>query len=88
MKIREHEIPDKCPSDCISAKTAKEYIDSITRGGLCCRCPITNCSKIDDSIESLIEPNDYREDWLLQYIEMWKNGNIPELKIEQEKTCL
>lgn len=65
------EIPDKCPEDCLYAG------ESFYQGNMCSRCPIFNCSK--EGGFSLIELQDYREDWAKEWARFFATGEGPVL---------
>ena len=77
-----YEIPDTCPVDCIGKS------EVFSQGGLCTRCPIFNCRKVEtndeyadkDGMFCLIKPEDYREDWAKVWSE-WFKGDMKEYPI-------
>lgn len=73
IKIGSFEFPTRCPNDC-------ELQDNISQGGLCHRCPVFNCSSIDEDDEPLLAPEEYRLDWAQQWDQFFKTGQRPQLK--------
>ena len=75
ITIGKYNFPDNCPEEC------PQRFQPFYQGNLCSRCPIFNCKKTDDGF-SLLEPNDYREDWAEAFhIWMFKDNfkGIPSL---------
>jgi hypothetical protein len=80
-----YEIPDECPDKCA--------IKEEGQGGYCHRCPIFNCSFINDHDEytgariryRILEPEDYREDWAKEWWEFFEGGKIPLLYLNPAK---
>lgn len=75
MIISEIEFPDTCPINC--PDKGKEF----TQSGLCIRCPIFNCKPFpyknedgSESMISLIEPEEYRKDWAIEW-KKWFDSN-------------
>ena len=71
------EVPDECPEDCPGCQ------DHIGQGGLCYRCPITNCAPLDyeGEVIYLVEPEEYRPDWARAWKEWFDGGmkGLPKL---------
>jgi len=74
------EIPDSCPEKC-SLRS-----DYLYQGNICSRCPIFNCEAIEnhDEIFRLLEPEDYREDWAIE----WKRFFDGEIDYPNLKLCI
>jgi len=67
------EFPTKCPTNCPGKQI------SPSQGGLCHRCPIFNCRKVDGI--QLLKPEDYRKDWAEAWHKWFESGmkGFPEL---------
>lgn len=81
MKIQDLEFPDHCPSEC----PFRESIMERGQSAICFRCPILCCKPSQDENEEpfvLVEPDDYRKDWLLEWYRFFKEGKQPELKLK------
>lgn len=79
MKIGPYELPDKCPEDC----PCRGDSWAISQGGMCHRCPVLNCTPVEYEGEMvcLVDPEDYRVDWAAEWVEFFKSGKYPELRI-------
>lgn len=56
------EFKSDCPIDC------PEIEKPFYQGNMCCRCPIFNCTPLaDDPDFVLMEPDEYREDWAVEW---------------------
>jgi len=76
------EIPDNCPDNCVF----KEDLIQFDQSCMCTRCPIFNCMK-DSSGFCMIEPENYREDWALEWKKFFKGEiDFPILNLQHEKT--
>jgi hypothetical protein len=81
MRIGDHKLPDKCPTDC-------QFIGDIGRHGqnsICGRCPVFCCADSDLDFR-LVEPEDYREDWAAEWAEFFRTGQPPRLRLTDETT--
>jgi hypothetical protein len=80
ITIGGQEFNKKCPVNC----PGKER--PIDQGGICFRCPIFNCSPDRDGF-SLLEPNNYRSDWALEFKKWFDAGmkDYPTLKLFNKK---
>jgi hypothetical protein len=80
MKIDEHTFPDTCPDDCV-------YQDSFNQHGqsaICTRCPVFCCTPIGkEDPFVMIEPGDYRRDWLKEWAQFFIDGTEPALRLRQ-----
>lgn len=75
MIIGSVSFPEKCPKDC----RLKEDLSLYGQNSLCIRCPIFNCSKGEEGF-SLLEPEEYREDWAKAWAEFFKGDlELPDL---------
>lgn len=88
MKIQELEFPDSCPVNCIYHNSFRDYGQS----ALCTRCPLFCCKPFDYTNENgdieklcLIEPEDFRHDWLVEWHKFFADGTEPVLELRMEK---
>ena len=86
MLIAGIEFPDSCPQGCPFKQ------ETFDQSSLCTRCPIFNCKQFpfpcEDGTEimmSLIEPNEYREDWAKEWKRWFDEGmkDYPELYLQK-----
>jgi len=73
------EFPDNCPENCPEKKRP------FFQGNVCSRCPIFSCkegpSPYDGTKWRLVEPDEYREDWAIEFKKWFDNDmtGIPKL---------
>jgi hypothetical protein len=72
------EVPDECPKNC------KYRGEPFYQGNACSRCPIFNCKRDDEGI-CLIEPEDYREDWAIEWKKFFDTGKEPKLYLKPNR---
>lgn len=70
------EIPDECPVNC----SFKENM--LYQGSMCHRCPVFNCKKDEEGF-SLLEPEEYRKDFALEWKHFFDTGAFPQLNLIQ-----
>ena len=71
------EIPDNC-EHCL------QKIESFYQGSLCTRCPVFSCKEIpgpDGEPFCLVERENYRKDWALEFKKFFETGEYPNLYI-------
>lgn len=83
MIIQGLEFPDDCPENCL-------YKDDMLNHGqsaICTRCPVLNCQLNPADPENgfptpwrILEPDDFRSDWLRDWWYFFKEGKEPELR--------
>ena len=83
MIIQGLEFPDKCPKDCIYTDDFYHFGQSAT----CRYCPILACTPNPPDPEYgfdkewyLLNPNDFRRDWLEEWYEYFTKGIPPKLE--------
>ena len=83
MIIQGLEFPDDCPKDC----AYKDDIANYGQSALCGRCPVFNCRLNPADPKNgfptpwrMLEPDDYRIDWLKDWYGFFQTGKKPELK--------
>lgn len=86
MNIQNLEFPDSCPINCPKNGEISKY----GQNAICRYCPVFCCylnpaDSINDEPWRLIEPNDFRRDWLEEWYEFFQTGKEPELRFEIKK---
>lgn len=64
-----YEIPDECPHNC----EFRSEIAWLGQSAMCVRCPIFNCSPMDEEGLRMLEPEDFREDWAKAWAEYFQS---------------
>jgi len=81
MLIQGYNLPDSCPDNCIY----KDHIYKYGQSAICRYCPVFCCMEVLDENNQpfrLLEPDQYRIDWLMEWIKLFENGTEPELRYE------
>ena len=72
-----YEVPDKCIDDC---KLKPKFLD---QSAICSRCPLFICIQLDSDPEGIytpcVNPENFREDWAIEWQEFFKTGKVPQL---------
>ena len=71
MIIAGLEFPDDCPTNCIY----EDDFSNFGQNSICIRCPVFNCS----GSFKLMEPEEYRVDWAIEWKKFFDTEERPEL---------
>ena len=73
----QYECPDKCPDNCVMKP------EHFYQGCMCTRCPVFSCkepvTEEDKKYMPLINANQFRDDWAVEWDKFFKTGEAPKL---------
>jgi len=89
MKIQGLDFPDKCPQDC----PMKPYdFYHLGQSSICTRCPVFACAPMEGPDGKpdfrMVEPDDFRPDWLAEWHRFFQDGTEPELKLKMKQVSM